>query len=177
MKLELLRKKLELNRLDLKDKRLLPAAAFVVLVILLILFYRWEASAERRLAGLKSGEKEFYSLKQDYIRLKAATDELDRRAALSQGGVVKSINDVFGSMGLMSKLASLKPMETKNEDEFIREDAEISVKNADLNEMLNILYRLENAHALIAIRNVDIRTSFSAPTVDMRLVISEYRKK
>ncbi|MDA8168523.1 MAG: hypothetical protein M0Z59_02340 [Nitrospiraceae bacterium] len=166
--------------LDIRADRqkLIPAIVLSALILIFLVLSVQERAAARRLESAKADNVNFISLNTDYVSLKSTVDELERRAALSpKQGVMKAVDDLFTSMGLKDKLTSVKPLDTRQLDDAISEQAEITVKGADLNEAVNILYRIENAPMLLTIKHADIRSSFTGPALDMRLVLALTRKK
>jgi hypothetical protein len=167
---------------DIKDRftkqELAIAGSLVFLLVLVIVLLGARAGAAGSLASARASEKEFKSLLTQYVSLKGGMDVLRRRAALGpKEGIIKSIDDVFSSMGLKDRLSTVKPTGTAQLGDLIQEQAEVSIKNVDLNEAVNILYKIENAPALLMVKDADIKTSFSAPKLDMVLRLALARKK
>lgn len=168
---------LELN-VDKKEKLMKPAAAALALFLIFIFTLTAESSARKRLSAAKKAQAEFSTLNAQYAGLKAQVDTLDKRLALSpKAGILKAVGDIFTSMGLQDRLASLKPLDTSQSDGMTSEKAEMSLKKMDLNEAVNVLYRLENAPMLLTVKEVELTSSFSAPALDMRVVVELTSKK
>ncbi len=161
-----------------KKKYLRPAMVVLVLCVIFLVTAFAESSAQKRLRLAQKESVEFASLDSQYSGLKAQVDELDKRVALSpKTGILKTAGDIFASMGLQDRISSIKPMDTTQSGGLTSEKAEVSLKKMDLNQAVNVLYRLENAPMLLTLKEVDLRSSFSAPTLDMRLVLELTSKK
>jgi hypothetical protein len=162
------------------DKRKLAAAICVAaLVIALFSAWRTENVHYERLFRLKARERALQSLGAEYVALKAETDEIGKRAALApkEGGIARATEDILSSLGLRGRLATVKPLGTRQEGGLAVEEAEMAVKRVDMNEAVNILYAIERAPMMLSIKRMEARASFGAPALDMKLVIALARKK
>lgn len=157
---------------------LLPLAALLALLVLSLSLWAAKGAAAHRLANDKSAQARLEQESRQYLALKENRDEFMRRAALSPPqGILKAADDIFSSIGLKKKIATLKPLETRQVNGMTSERAEITLKQVDLNETVNLLYRIENAPMLLTIRQAEFKNSFSAPALDIRLVLALTRKK
>ncbi|MEK7308645.1 MAG: hypothetical protein AAB089_06215, partial [Nitrospirota bacterium] len=73
------------------------------------------------------------------------------------------LEQMLNSMGLKAKV--IKPLEKKQVREFTEEDAEIEIENIDLNNIINLLYKIENSPVPMKIKTANIKTSFENPNV------------
>ncbi len=161
-----------------KKEFFIPVAVICALFILALSLLLAKGGAARRLAYDKKNEAHFASVSQEYLTLKDQVDEFRRRAALSpRQGILYALDDLFTSTGLKDKVAALNPLDTKTMDGFTSEQAEVTLKKVDLNETVNLLYRIDSAPMLLTVREADFRNSFSAPALDIRLVLALTRAK
>ncbi len=159
-------------------ERLLPIAVLLALLVLALSLWAARGAAARRLAYDEKTEARFEEVSRQYMALRAGRDEFTRRAALSPSqGILKAVDDIFTGMGLKEKIATLKSLDTSQINGLISEQAEITLKQVNLNETVNLLYRIENAPMLLTIRQAEFKNSFSAPALDIRLVLALTRKK
>lgn len=160
-----------------KKEFLIPAAIIGALAILALSLWLSRGAAARRLAYDKQTEARFETINTKYVALKDQVDEFKRRAALSHQGIINALDGLFVGTGLKGKVATINPLGTKTIDGFTSEQAEVTLKKVDLNETVNLLYRVENAPMLLTVKEADFRNSFSAPALDIRLVLALTRAK
>lgn len=164
---------------DILERQNLLIAALLALPLVLpgALFLQERASA-RRVESLREQQQQFMEARGRYLALKAEVDGLEERMRMSPPqGVIKTLDDLFSGMGLRERIATLKPLESRDMGDFVIEKAEVTVKKTDLNEAVNLLYRLENAPTLIAVKQAEIKSSFAGHALDLRLTLSAARKK
>ncbi|MDA8388184.1 MAG: hypothetical protein M0Z58_05925 [Nitrospiraceae bacterium] len=159
-------------------RNLLPAASALVLLVLALSLWAAVGAESRRLASDKKLEVRFERVIGQYNTLKAARDEFARRAALSPAqGILKAVGDLVAGTGLKGKMATIKPLDTTRINGFTSERAQVTFSVVNLNEMVNLLYRIENAPMLLSIRRAEFRSSFAAPALDINLVLALTRRK
>lgn len=157
---------------------LIPAAALCVLAVAALSLWIAKGAASRRLAYDKRLSARFETVSRQYSTLKDQVDEFKRRAALSPSqGIINAVDGLFTSMGLKGKVAAINPLETKSMDGFISQQAQVTLKQMDLNETVNLLYRIKSAPMLLTIKEANFRNSFSAPALDIKLVLALTRPK
>ncbi len=154
-------------------KLLVPAAVIGALAVLALSLWIARGAAARRVAYDRQTEARFETVVRQYASLKGQVDEFKRRAALSpRQGIINALDGLFTGTGLKDKVATINPLGTKTVDGFTSEQAEVTLKKADLNETVNLLYRIEYAPMLLTVKEADFRNSFSAPALDIRLVVA-----
>jgi len=140
----------------------MSAAAVVVLVLMagtgITMLQKASARTQSAQALHSSLEAEQASLAgmRDKSRL------LERKRKNSKGkGVHEAVTQVIDNLGLEEKLTSLQtPPGAASAQE---ERAEALLEGITLNELVNLLYSLENSRMLILTRKANIRTSFENP--------------
>ena len=75
------------------------------------------------------------------------------------------MDEVFKSIGLGQKVKSVKSTGTREKKYASEEEAEVSVEKVTMNEMVNILFRMENAPMIFSIRRTSIKTAFDNPSL------------
>jgi len=76
-------------------------------------------------------------------------------------GVVSTMEQTLTTLGLEADI--IKPLEKKRIKEFIEEDAELKMEDINLNELVNLLYKIENSPMPLKIKNILIKTTFENP--------------
>ena len=149
----------------LKDKRVVAFFAGLIIVLLLFLSGMHQLSlSKKELAMLKGQRNELLLLKDEYLSLKQRIDSVEGRKSQSgPQGIVQAVDEVFQSMGLKDKIKTLKSTGKKEIKDGFEEDADLTIEKVTMNEMVNILYRIENAPMVLTMKKVAIKKSFENP--------------
>jgi general secretion pathway protein M len=163
-----------------KDKRVVGSLAGLI-VFVLIAFYgiHYLSSAKRELTMLREQRNEMLRMKDEYLALKQQTDSVEGRKNLSgPQGIVQAMDEVFQFMGLKDKIKTLKSTGKKEVKGGFQEDADLSIEKVTMNEMVNILYRIENAPMVLTMKKITIKKSFENPELlNISLVLSFLKTK
>ncbi|MEW6570055.1 MAG: hypothetical protein AB1390_02595 [Nitrospirota bacterium] len=159
----------------LKNKKLiyiLPGLAFAI--FLLILAEHKIADGKKQINSLRQQYEEMMILQNEFLSLKRKIDVVERKKNLSNvQGVGQAVEEVFLSIGLKDKIKALKSTTRRETMEGVEEEADVSIEKVDMNELVNIFYRIENAPMILTVKKVTIKKSFEDPELlNVSLVLS-----
>jgi general secretion pathway protein M len=165
-------------RLHLDRRFALPAAlaaAFVICIVLVIM----SASLRKERDGLRTQQKEMSALRDEYLLLKGSVGAVEGRQSLTRvAGVVQGVEEVFKSLGLAQKVKSVKSAGARDQRFGTEEEAEVVVEKVNMNELVNILYKLENAPLAMTLKKTVMRTTFENPALlNLTLTVGLIRPK
>ena len=149
--------------------------ALAALTILLLPNLLWERSAERELAALKKKYNEFSLLAGEYRSLKGNISAIERKKALTKTeSIAQAIDDISRSLGMAGKVKSIKGTGTrKTQNQMSEETAEIKIEKLTINEMVQLMFKIENAPMILAMKTVVIKKSFENPELlDVTMTVS-----
>ncbi|MEW6417171.1 MAG: hypothetical protein AB1480_03510 [Nitrospirota bacterium] len=164
----------------LKDKRfiyvLLAMTGFIIIVALGMNLL---SSERRELKILKEQRKEMLMLKGEFLSLKQRIDAVEGKKNLSNvQGVVQAIDEVFLPIGLKDKIKTVKSTGRREIKDGFEEEADLQIEKVNMNEMMNIFYRIENAPMSLTIRKAAIKKSFENPELlNITLTLSFLKSK
>jgi len=148
------------------DRRMLPAAAVAAVTLLCLYMMLTVRSLRAENTALLAKQKELASMKDDVVKLKSRVEAAEARTSLAKvAGVVQAIDEIVKSMGLSQKVKSVKPTNSRERLNTIEEEAEVQLEKLTLNELVNLLYRFENAPMLLATKKTYARLSFENPSL------------
>ncbi len=161
------------------DKRLLLPAAWVSAVILCIVLILVSFSLKREQAVLQTQRNELLTLRDDYLNLRGSVAAVEGRKSLSRvEGVIPAMDEIFKSLGLSQKVKAMKAVATKEQRYATEEEADVQVEKIGMNELVNILYKMENAPMILAVKKTVVRTSFDNPSqLNVNMTVSLIRPK
>lgn len=156
-------------------RKALIVLALAGLYILLLPNLLWERSAERELSALRKKDNEFSALSGEYRSLKESISAIERKKALTKTtSVAQAIDDISRSLGMAGKVKSIKGTGTrKTPNQMSEETAEIRIEKLTINEMVQLIYKIENAPMILAMKTVVIKKSFENPELlDVTMMVS-----
>ncbi|HSB31905.1 MAG TPA: hypothetical protein VLD55_09900 [Candidatus Sulfobium mesophilum] len=148
------------------DGKTLLIIGIVLLFVGSVALFEISLSLKRQSSILRSRQKEMLLLSQEYTGLKSIVGSVEARKSLTKvEGIVQAVDEIFKSIGLQQKIKSVKSTGVKEKKYSSEEEADVSVEKVTMNEMVNILYRMENAPMILSVRRTLIRTSFENPSL------------
>ena len=157
--------KIMINKIILSDRRTLIAAAIAIaLAVYALIAFISAKNLEIKNNELTAQLKEMSALGKEFIYIKNIVESKEKKIGLTNvNSVVSALEQMLNSMGLKAKV--IKPLEKKQIREFTEEDAEIEIENIDLNNIINLLYKIENSPVPMKIKSADMKSSFENPNV------------
>ncbi|HVO66921.1 MAG TPA: hypothetical protein VMT12_10595 [Syntrophales bacterium] len=156
-------------------KMMFVVAILIVLYILIVPGLLWEKAAEKELAELNSKYQEFSALSNKFRSLKASVNAIEQKKTLTKtNSITQAIGDISLSLGIKEKIKSVKLTGTKKViDQMSEESAEIQMEKLNMSELVHMLYKIENAPMILAVKRVVIKKSFENPELlDVTMALS-----
>jgi hypothetical protein len=158
-----------------KDKRkVCLVSAIIFIVIIAALGMQKLSSQTKELQRLREQRQEMAVLRDEFLSLQQKMKTVESRKNLANvQGVLQAVDEVFLPLGLKDRVKAVKSLGKKESKDGIEEDADVSVEKVTMNELLNILYRIEHAPMILSVRKVTIKQSFENPELlNMNLMLS-----
>lgn len=161
------------------NKKLWIAIGVLAFAISSAFFLNHLFSLKRDLRNLKVQQTELLLLKGEFLSLKSRIDAVEGRKSLTKAeGIVQAIDQVFLSLGLKQKVKSVKPTGKREIKDAVEEEAEIQLEKVDMNEMVNIFYKAENAPTILTIKRTTTKTSFeSSSLLNITMTVALIKQK
>ncbi len=158
---------------------LIKAGCAVVPVIVCIIAVSFFFSSKNELAGARARQKEFALLQSEYQTLKSSMDVIESKKSITNvKGILQAVDEIFLSLGLKQRIRSVKPLATIEAPGVVEEEAEVQVERVNINEAVNLFYRIENAPMSIFIKKTAMKASFENPAnLDITMTIALVRPK
>ena len=160
-------------------KYLFLIALIATPVIMAAVMFRVYLSSKDELNGLKQQQKEMQALKSEFQALKGIVDSAEAKKSLSKvQGIVQAVDELSLSLGMKAKVKSVKALGARDIRYAIEEDADVQVERVTMNELVNMLYKIENAPMALSLKRVNIRTAFEDPALlNISMTLSLIRNK
>jgi hypothetical protein len=139
-------------------------AAVLVSLFLCVLLGNISLSLKKERDALISRQEELSLLKAEFQNLMGAVSSFEgKKSLIKVEGIVPAVDDVFSTLGLSQKVKSVKPLGTHDKKYAVEEEAEIRLEKVNMNEMINIFYKIENVPMMLSVKKTVIKTSFDNP--------------
>ncbi len=150
-------------------------SALLGLYALIIPAFIWERASSRELSQLKTRFTEFSILSAEYRSLKEQAGSIEQKRFLTKtSGIAQTLDDAFLSLGVKGKMKSIRGIgDRKIKGQLNEETAEVQMEKVNMDELVNIFYKLENAPLLLSIQKVALKKSFEKPDLlDVAMTVS-----
>lgn len=164
----------------LKEKRKwYPISVLAIFAILATLAVQKLFSQTKELQRLREQRQEMSVLRDEFLVLQQKIKTVENRKNLANvQGVLQAVDEVFLPLGLKDRVKTVRSLGKRDTMDGIEEGVDVSVEKVTMNELLNILYRIEHAPMILSVRKVTIKKSFENPELlNMNLTLSFFKKK
>jgi cell division protein FtsL len=105
---------------------------------------------------------EMQTLSGEVLNLKRLVQSKEKKITINRAsGVVSAIEQVLTPLGI--EASTIKPLEKKKSNGFMEENAELEIHDADLNSIVNFLFKIDNSPIPFKIKSAAITSSFEDP--------------
>jgi hypothetical protein len=130
--------------------------------IFTVVSFIYSGNIEQTNIRTKTRLTDIQSLAKETAHIKTAVNSRENKIGLRKTtGVVSALEKTLKSLGIEAR--ALKPLEKKRINEFIEENAELEVQGANLNSIVNLLYKIEVSPYPMKIKNAALKTTFEDP--------------
>jgi len=156
-------------------RKALIVMVLAVLYILIIPGLIWKQSVEKDLSNLSAKYREFSTLAAEYGTLREGVNAIEQKKALTKtNSIAQAMDDITSPLGIKGKVKSIKGTGTKKTiDKMSEESAEIQIEKLNMSELMHLLYKIENAPMILAVKKVAMKKSFETPDLlDVTMTVS-----
>lgn len=150
------------------------------LALLLIPAFILERLSRKEVGGFRTKLRELSVLSAEYRSMKEEVDLVERKPALVQtGGVANALDGISSSLGIKGRIKSVKAVGSREiRGSMSEERAEVQMEKVTLNELVNLLYRIEDAPMILSVKKAAMKKSFENPELlDITMTVALFTKK
>ncbi len=158
-----------------KNKKIIFIFSGILTVISLFVFAsKYISDGKKQIKILQEQYNEILFLKEEFNSLKQKINTIEGKKDLSNvQGIIEAVEEIFSSIGLRNKLKTIRSSGSREIKDGIEEEADIFIEKVNMNELINIFYRIENAPMILTIKKTTIKKSFENPELlNISLTIS-----
>ena len=122
---------------------------------------------------------ELAALAADYQSMKERVDAVEQKGSLARvSGIPQVMDDISSSIGLKGKIKAVKAIGNREVAGGSEESGEVQIEKVTMNELVNLLFRIEEAPMMLSIKRVAFKKSFENPELfNVTLTLSLFLKK
>ncbi len=146
-------------------KRIAP---FLLVAILVWLGFQSMDSLEtlhKKEAARRLALKELTVEAETLMSMDAVMDSYSKRLDRSESdkGLVSVLEGIISRLAIQGYVKKLTPGESKRIHGFVESIAEVKFERLDLNQVVNLLYRIKNHPAFLSVKRFKIKSDFQEP--------------
>jgi hypothetical protein len=152
----------------------------ICLALLIIPSILMERSLRKEIQVLKNKIKEMTVLNKEYTNLRDSIYVLENRMSLTKvAGTAQALDDIFSSLGMKGKMKSVKSFGTREIKNSMKEErAEVLIERINMNELINMLFKIKDAPMLLSIKKINMKKSFENPElIDVTMTVALFARK
>jgi general secretion pathway protein M len=154
-------------------------AAIGTLIVLLGPLLVAEKASRKEAESLRARLKELSALGADYKSLKDRIDAVEQQKSVTKvEGIPQAVDEVASSVGLKKKVSGVRAIGSQEIAGGREESADVQMEKLTMNELVNILYAIENAPVMLSLRRIAIKKTFENPELlNVTVTLSLFIKK
>ena len=146
-------------------------AVFLFLAILFSTANDRIGRLKKKLAAREADIAEMLVLKQRYLEANAVSQKLANRLTATRADDTPA--RIIEEIGIKGKGSQIKPLKGEERGGYLEDAAEVKMDGLTLNEVVNLLFRLEKGTRPVVIKKALLKTRFDDPArLDLTLTIT-----
>ncbi len=146
-------------------KRIAP---FLLAAVLVWLGFQSMDSLEalhKKEAARRSALKELTVEAETLMAMNAVMNSYSKRLGRSEGGkgLVSVLEGIISRLSIQTYVKKLTPGESKRAHGFVESVAEVKLERLDLNQVVNLLYRIKSHSAFLIVKRFKVKSDFQEP--------------
>lgn len=181
-----LREKLSRHSTTERDRRaIIIGAAGLCLLVLYLIFQSFSSGTDRlekRVSQLESDLVRIEGLRAEYLQSKKRISELSSKIREEEEPLISVVERILLDENLERKNFSIKDVNlrtSQSEDFYQEKSIDVELKNLSLKDLVDILYKIQNAPSFLKVSNLNINTKFDksdSMTVKLRVSTFEFNE-
>ncbi len=171
-----------ISNLSMREKAILASGIiFSVLILLYVAliapFSSKLQTLERKISAGETQVRELQGLQEQYQQLERLIKQVGSNANDNASGLLSFVENQVQQVAGRDKLTSMRPVAPIRHDDLLEEGVEVRMERITLQQIVDTLQRLEQAHRPIRIKGLDLKVRFEDKALfDATLLISTFSK-
>ena len=133
----------------------------------IIMANKWINNMEKKVSLKRQEMATFNDGRKEYLREKAGIEAMESKLFVPHAGESSDaiIQEIFRKIGIEDKVASFKPFMEEMGKDYVKHGSEIKINKINLNQFVNLVYKIENHKNLLLIKSISMDSRFDNPAI------------
>lgn len=150
------------GRMNLKPLHIKWLSALIGLLVFIGIILSLNAGAARRLKNLQNEAASFSKARAEYEKDRTGLAPFDSKLLAPEMTAAEAVQEAASRAGIKKNLSALKPFIEPASKGFRRSGVEVRVEGITQNELLNLIYRIEDHQNLLLIKDFVLKARFGS---------------
>ncbi|HAO94279.1 MAG: hypothetical protein A2X93_06295 [Deltaproteobacteria bacterium GWC2_56_8] len=146
----------------LKPLHVKLGAAVIALLVFMGLTLAVNGKTGQRLKSLQNEAASFDSARAEYESIRSTLEPYERKLLAPVASASEAVQEAASEAGIKKNLSALKPFAEPASKGFRKSGVEVKIEGITLNELLNLIYRMENHANLLLVKDFALKTRFGS---------------
>lgn len=167
-----------------RDRRTLAVGAAVLCVIVLYIIFQFFSSQmdklERRAEDLERDLARVQALRNEYIESKREINEIAQKIKKEDEALISVVESILVRERINRGNFSIKDINVRSSSEelYNQTSVEVDIKKMPLNDLINVLYRIQTRSTFLKISDLRMSSRFDSPDLlDVSFRVSTFELK
>ncbi|HKK01515.1 MAG TPA: type II secretion system protein GspM [Desulfuromonadales bacterium] len=170
-----------ISQLSQRDRVALIVGGAVVLIVLIIFggilpFQDALSRLDTKIAARERQLRQVETLRSQFLAVQRQLRDADRRLDASRSfSLFSFIEGITSQVASKENLVYMRPQPASSQDGYQENSVEIKLEKIRLDQLVRLLYDIQNADAYLQVKNMRVKTRFDDRTLlDVVLTVSAY---
>lgn len=137
-------------------------AAVIALLVFMGITLAINGKTGQRLKSLQNEAASFETVRAEYASIRTTLEPYERKLLAPIASASEAVQEAAGEAGIKKNLSALKPFAEPASKGFRKSGVEVKIEGITLNELLNLIYRMENHANLLLVKDFALKTRFGS---------------
>ena len=137
-------------------------SAVIALLVFMGITLAVNRSSRRKLKSVQNEAASFESVRAEYMKARANLEPYERKLLAPVASASEAVQEAASEAGIKKNLSALKPFAEPASKGFRKSGVEVKIEGITLNELLNLIYRMENHANLLLVKDFALKTRFGS---------------
>lgn len=150
------------RRADLKPLHIKWGAALIALFVFIGLTLAVNGRSARKLKSLQNEATAFETVRAEYMKERATLEPYEAKLIAPGSTASDAVQEAVSEAGIKKNLSAMKPFIEPASKGFRKSGVEVKIEGVTLNELLNLIYRIENHSNMLVVKDFVLRSRFGS---------------
>lgn len=150
------------SRADVKPLHVKWGAALIILLVFIGLTLAVNGRSARKLKSIQNEATAFETVRAEYMKERAKIEPYEVKLLTPGSSASDAVQEAASQAGIRKNLSAMKPFIEPASKGFRKNGVEVKIEGITLNELLNLVYRIENHSNMLVVKDFVLRSRFGS---------------